>query len=151
MTAEVARTQLRATGGDLLLAINMHMDGKTVDPDSETDDDVTEVGSTTGSSKRDKWQMESGSRSSSNIGNGGKFYCPATASVGGSLYLLIFFTAMDGPSCSVTNDEDLRAPIAPVTARLLEPAHGAEWEEPTYHQRHSAFDGLRNFAVEASK
>lgn len=65
--------------------------------------------------------------------------------------LISLFFAGDGPSCSTTDDE-VRAPIAPVSARLLDPHHDVEWDQMLRTPRtNSAFDGLRDFAVEAGK
>lgn len=59
------------------------------------------------------------------------------------------FRVGDGPSCSTTDDE-VRAPIAPITARLLDPHHDMDWDSVMHAPRtHSAFDGLRDFSVEA--
>lgn len=61
------------------------------------------------------------------------------------------FPIGDGPSCSTTDDE-VRAPIAPITARLVDPHHDVEWDQVMRTPRtNSAFDGLRDFAVEAGK
>lgn len=127
---DVARRRLTRTNGDLMMAINQHMDsdGTLNDVDEENEVEVVEVGSSnrTGNKRDRNVQIISPRRRLSTTTNGG-----------------------DGPSCSTTDDE-VRAPIAPITARLLDPHHDVDWDSIMHRPRtNSAFDGLRDFAVEA--
>lgn len=115
------------TNGDLMMAINQHMDsnGTLVDLEDEDDVEVVEVGSSNRyPSKRDRAVQSISPRRRGSV-NGG-----------------------EGASCSTTEDE-VRAPIAPITARLVDPHHDVDWGSMMRAPRsNSAFDGLRDFAVE---
>ncbi|KAE8750246.1 hypothetical protein FOCC_FOCC003054 [Frankliniella occidentalis] len=127
---DIARKRLTMTNGDLMMAINQHMDsnGSLIDVEDENEVEVVEVGSSnrTAAKKDRTIQSIPPRRRGSATLNGG-----------------------DGPSCSTTDDE-VRAPIAPVTARLVDPHHDVDWDSVMRGPRtNSAFDGLRDFAVEA--